>query len=115
MVERDTEEQEFLQEIGIPIYEFDSKTGIGTLDRVYSIIEDSEKTIWVGTRGSLCKYNPKKDNFIRYDAEEYHFPNPIMMGIVDDGQNIWVVSWHTCHRQNLSRFRFNGNNTTCFI
>ena len=34
IVERDTEEQEFLQEIGIPIYEFDSKTGIGTLDRV---------------------------------------------------------------------------------
>jgi len=60
------------------------------LDRIYSIIEDSEKTIWVGTRGSLCKYNPKKDNFIHFGADEYKFPNPIMMGIVDDGQNIWV-------------------------
>ena len=27
----DTPQQEFLQEIGIPVYEFDSKTGIGTL------------------------------------------------------------------------------------
>ena len=34
----DTPQQEFLQEIGIPVYEFDSKTGIGTLDR---IINDS--------------------------------------------------------------------------
>ena len=31
---RDTPEQEFLQTMGFPVYEFDSKTGIGTLDRV---------------------------------------------------------------------------------
>ncbi len=34
IVEKDTKAQEFLQKIGIPVYEFDSKTGIGTLDRV---------------------------------------------------------------------------------
>ena len=64
IVEKDTEEQEFLQEIGIPVYEFDSKTGIGTLDRV---INDSVNNFLpIVIRG----YKKQADNMRRRGVSE---------------------------------------------
>lgn len=65
VVERDTPQQEFLQEIGFPLYEFDSKTGIGTLDR---IINDSINNFLPGV---IDKYMRKAEqDRARGDSEQ---------------------------------------------
>lgn len=65
VVERDTPQQEFLQEIGFPLYEFDSKTGIGTLDR---IINDSVNNFLPGV---IDKYMRKAEqDRARGDSEQ---------------------------------------------
>tara|TARA_R110000822_G_scaffold272385_1_gene394941 strand:+ start:2710 stop:6588 length:3879 start_codon:yes stop_codon:yes gene_type:complete len=65
VVERDTPQQEFLQEIGFPVYEFDSKTGIGTLDR---IINDSVNNFLPGV---IDKYMRKAEqDRARGDSEQ---------------------------------------------
>lgn len=65
VVERDTPQQEFLQEIGFPVYEFDSKTGIGTLDR---IINDSINNFLPGV---IDKYMRKAEqDRARGDSEQ---------------------------------------------
>lgn len=65
VVEKDTPQQEFLQEIGFPVYEFDSKTGIGTLDR---IINDSVNNFLPGV---IDKYMRKAEqDRARGDSEQ---------------------------------------------
>ena len=65
VVERDTPQQEFLQKIGFPVYEFDSKTGIGTLDR---IINDSVNNFLPGV---IDKYMRKAEqDRARGDSEQ---------------------------------------------
>ncbi len=65
VVERDTPQQEFLQKIGFPVYEFDSKTGIGTLDR---IINDSVNNFLPGI---IDKYMKKAEqDRARGDSEK---------------------------------------------
>ena len=65
IVEKDTPQQEFLQEIGFPVYEFDSKTGIGTLDR---IINDSVNNFLPGV---IDKYMRKAEqDRARGDSEQ---------------------------------------------
>lgn len=65
VVEKDTPQQEFLQEIGFPVYEFDSKTGIGTLDR---IINDSVNNFLPGV---IDKYMRKAEqDRARGDSEK---------------------------------------------
>lgn len=61
------------------------------IDRIYSIIQDSEDTIWVATRGTLSKFLPKKNKFKKYDYFKYNIPNPVMMCLVEDEKkNIWI-------------------------
>ena len=64
VVERDTPQQEFLQEMGFPVYEFDSKTGIGTLDR---IINDSVNNFLPGI---VDKYMKQADQMRRRGESE---------------------------------------------
>lgn len=63
------------------------------IDRIYSIIQDKEGFLWLGTRGSLQKLNPKTKEIIKYPFEEYGFPNHVMMGLAEDKSgNIWVTT-----------------------
>jgi len=64
VVEKDTPQQEFLQEMGFPVYEFDSKTGIGTLDR---IINDSVNNFLPGI---VDKYMKQADQMRRRGESE---------------------------------------------
>lgn len=60
------------------------------LDRIYSIIEDSNGELWLGTRGDLCHFDPETQTVEDYGID-YGFPNRVMMGIIDDNNgNLWV-------------------------
>lgn len=61
------------------------------IDRIYSIIEDSDSILWMGTRSALRKYNPRTEKFTIYNAYAYGFPNHVLMGILDDNNgNLWI-------------------------
>jgi len=73
-------------------------TSLGN-DRVYSIIEDCDSTLWIGTKGSLNRYNKATETFKKY-AENEGFPNDVIMGIADDEKGFLWISTNS----GLSRF-----------
>ncbi len=61
------------------------------VDRIYWILEDSEDTVWVSTRGTLSKYSKKQNKFTHYNYFNYNIPNPVMMCLLEDSKkNIWI-------------------------
>lgn len=62
----------------------------GNMDRIYSIIEAHDKVLWIGTKGSLNRYNREKDNFTAYDRSR-GFMNNVLMGLLEDNKGrIWI-------------------------
>lgn len=60
---------------------------------VISLYEDSQRTLWVGTSVGLHIYNPKKENFMPFEAPAYLcMRGKNINDIVEDKQqNIWVI------------------------
>lgn len=60
-------------------------------NKVISIFEDSHRRLWFMTQGGgFSQYNPKKDNFIRYDMSD-GFPSNIIYKMVEDNRsNLWI-------------------------
>ncbi len=59
-------------------------------NRVYLITEDSDNNLWIGTKGSLNKFDREKKTFKVFDEPTY-LPNDVVMGILDDEEgNLWI-------------------------
>ena len=59
-------------------------------DRVYSLHEDKEGNLWVGTKGGLNIFNKEKGIFKRFLTTNSDLPNNVILGILEDGEDIWV-------------------------
>lgn len=58
-----------------------------------------KKTLWLGTRGGLVKFDREREEFFHYRSED-GLPNEVIYGILaDDRGNLWVST-----NQGLSRF-----------
>ncbi len=71
---------------------------------VYSVLEDSEGTLWAGTSdGGLSKLNPGADSFINYKPDNKSKGSISALGIMtiyeDSKHNIWIGTW--AHGLNL--------------
>jgi len=67
-------------------------------NKVWSIYEDSERTIWVGTRtGGLSKFLRNRDSFKRYSFDSQEPSSLSRMGVLtifeDKGKNFWIGSY----------------------
>jgi len=67
-------------------------------NRVYSIFEDQEQTIWVGTQNGLNRYNAKNNDFTRFEHDPYD-STTIGRGTVsaifeDSYGTFWVGTWN---------------------
>jgi ligand-binding sensor domain-containing protein/two-component sensor histidine kinase len=67
-------------------------------DRVYTIYEDSEGILWIGTfGGGLNKFDKRKENFICYkniSGDESSLSDNRVMGIYEDRlKNLWISTY----------------------
>jgi len=68
-------------------------------DRIYSIYEDENNLLWVGTKNGLNRIDFNK-NEARYYFEKDGLPNNVIMGIIQDSQNnLWMST-----NRGLSKF-----------
>ncbi|MFL5743986.1 MAG: two-component regulator propeller domain-containing protein [Niastella sp.] len=59
-------------------------------NRVTSIYEASNGTIWVATESGLCKWNEKEGNFTRFGMAN-GFPSDFILSILEDAKkNLWL-------------------------
>ena len=58
---------------------------------ISQVYEDSRGLIWIGTCEGLNVYNPKTDELIILGVEQ-GVSSPIISGIVDGNENIWVTT-----------------------
>ncbi len=83
-------------------YEADNNKSLSN-NRVYSLLEDSEGNLWVGTKGGLNVCTPSKSyEFQRLTIDNSELPNNVMLGILEDGEYIWVST-----NSGISRIRKN--------
>lgn len=62
-------------------------------DNVFSIYEDKEGGIWVGTDKGLNRYNAQDDQFINYTAHGVH--NTIVYDMYEDAsKNMWFATYN---------------------
>ena len=58
---------------------------------IYSLFEDSNRNIWIGTLGNgLSKYNPKNNTFKRYNSNNGLIHETIFSIIEDKDKSIWI-------------------------
>jgi len=64
---------------------------------VWSIYEDSNNDLWVGTFGGLCKFNRKKENFTIYKhnlADSLSLSHSNISYVFEDhNKNLWIGTW----------------------
>ncbi|WP_373598162.1 ligand-binding sensor domain-containing protein [Paraclostridium bifermentans] len=76
---------------------------------VRSIDEDKKGNLWIGTNYGLNKFNPDKEEFIRYTKED-GLPNNTIYGVIVDGKgHIWVST-----NYGISKFEPSKNEFTNF-
>ncbi|UEG54993.1 response regulator [Mucilaginibacter daejeonensis] len=68
-------------------------------DRVYSIFEDAERFIWIGTGNGLERFDQQKGTFKHFSVSPNGLSNATIAGITeDDNSNIWLS-----HKRGISR------------
>lgn len=70
-------------------YDTKNKNSISS-DRINSIFRDSNKNLWFGTEGGLCKYNAITKDFKRYTTRNGFPTNFILSMLEDEEKNIWI-------------------------
>ncbi|OLY95028.1 hypothetical protein BUE76_22690 [Cnuella takakiae] len=59
-------------------------------NKVNAIFEDSRRQLWFATENGLCKWNPVRRNFDRYDIAN-GFPSNFMLSILEDEKGqLWI-------------------------
>lgn len=59
-------------------------------NRVTSIFEDSNGSIWVATESGLCKWNERERNFTRFGMAN-GFPSDFILSVLEDSEkNLWL-------------------------
>jgi signal transduction histidine kinase/DNA-binding response OmpR family regulator/sugar lactone lactonase YvrE len=61
------------------------------VDNVFSLIEDRDHQIWVGTTNGLTVYNPEKGRFGRFRPKKFG-PKGINHLLLDTEGNIWIAT-----------------------
>lgn len=57
---------------------------------IFSINEDTDGNIWVGTKRGLNRYHAKTEDFTKFSTEQ-GFPNEVINSILkDDANNFWI-------------------------
>ncbi len=68
-------------------------------DTIYALCQTQEGTLWVGTSGGLCKFEPEAETFVHY-LERDGLPSDAVRGILeDDAGNLWLSTM-----QGVSKF-----------
>ncbi|HBH49397.1 MAG TPA: hypothetical protein DDX98_12190 [Bacteroidales bacterium] len=82
-------------------YRFNSNDPIGISDDiVFSIHEDAEGILWIGTNSQLNRFNPATGRFTHFGIDE-GLPNEVIYAVLPDEQgNLWLST-------NLGVCRFN--------
>jgi len=79
------------------------KNGISH-NNVFSIYEDENEYLWIGTNSGLNRYDPKTNKFKRFGRKE-GLPNEVIYGILPDKKgNIWLSTNFGLTKFNKSSF-----------
>ncbi|MET0808247.1 MAG: diguanylate cyclase, partial [Pseudoxanthomonas sp.] len=63
-------------------------------DRVNTIFEDRNGSIWAGTPYGLARFNPLTNNFTRFVSSKTPGKHQVIRRIISDGKNgMWVATW----------------------
>ncbi|RNL52186.1 two-component regulator propeller domain-containing protein [Pedobacter jejuensis] len=85
------------------VNKFDEKVGTNTIsdNRIYSLFEDIEHKIWIGTGNGLDRYNPIDKTFSHFKVGPGGLSNSTISAILqDDKGNLWVS-----HKKGISEIR----------
>ncbi len=83
---------------------------------VFSIVEDENKTIWIGTRLGLARFEESTMTFTRFEHDttgthaEFHARNRIIDMIVDQHGFLWMTTLKGLYKFSLINFGF-----TCYL
>ena len=62
-------------------------------DRVYFILEDSKGDIWTANKSTFNKLDVSNNELITYKTEDYNFPNPVLMSLLEDNNGyFWITT-----------------------
>jgi signal transduction histidine kinase/ligand-binding sensor domain-containing protein len=80
-------------------------------DRIYTMLEDNKGFLWIGTGGGLCRFDPIKEQFIRFSSRN-GLPDDMIMGLLTDNTgNIWVSHKKGITRINSENFQIQNFST----
>jgi signal transduction histidine kinase/ligand-binding sensor domain-containing protein/CheY-like chemotaxis protein len=80
---------------------------------VYTIYEDREGVIWVGTQeGGLNRYNPRTDNFTHFDMRDGLPSNTVLSIIEDKNGDLWLGTSRGLSRFNPKTKEFRNYDTS---
>ncbi len=67
-------------------------------DRVYSVQEDADGFIWVGTENGLCRINPNNESITTYNQTNGLSDNGIACLLIDNHNQLWIS-----HKKGISK------------
>lgn len=72
---------------------------------VYSLREDGQGILWLGTQSGLFRFDPKSEKSTRYTTRDGLPENAIMCAVPDDLGNVWLSTFQS----GMSRFNVKEN------
>jgi ligand-binding sensor domain-containing protein/serine phosphatase RsbU (regulator of sigma subunit) len=81
-----------------------------TNNRIYSIHEDSEGFLWIGTKGGLNRFDVESGSFKHFTTDNSDLPNNVILGILEEGDNLWMSTNRGLVRMNKETFKIKNFN-----
>ena len=70
-------------------------------DIVFSVYEDDDGILWIGTNDGLNRFDPQQEKFTRFGTEQ-GLPSDVIYGVLPNGQNnLWLSTNHGISKFNL--------------
>ncbi len=76
-----------------------------TNNRIYSMHEDTEGFLWIGTKRGLNRFNPETGKFKHFTTDNSELPNNVILGILEEGENLWMSTNRGLVRMNKKNFK----------